>query len=235
MKNYTNGYILGVSIGDGYFYEEENRIQLTTKDKEFAEKFRKELEKFSSKEASLYEYNYYEVKCWLGSPYIKERERDLHNQNLEKKPKEYIKGIADGLFDSEGSIFIHNKLPVIKYGTTSEKEAELYKKCIELLNIETNTNFSEPLYYVSITNKKNYKKFIEKLNPIIERKTKKYYEWRDNYSSTYNKWSDKEIDILKEKYPSQGSDIKKLRNNDRTGDDIRTKANNLGITKGDKN
>lgn len=230
-KDYDNAYIIGTLIGDGYFYEKENRIQLTVKDKEFAEKFKDKLENYTKKQVAFKKYEYYDVRAWLGNDKIlKEKEYILDNLG-QKHSKEYIKGLIDGLFDSEGSIYIKNNFPVIKYGTTSEKEAELYKFLLNELGVKARLNYSNPVYYVSITNKKNCKKFMETFSPVIKRKTKNYYDWKKEYEASYNKWSEEEVEILIEEYPDKGSDIKKLRNNDRTRDDIRTKANTLGISK----
>lgn len=231
MKKYSEGYVTGVLIGDGYFYEKENRIQLQVKDEYFAEKFREELSNYTEKDVKYSKYDYYEVRCWLGNDKILDIENKVLEEKITQFNTNFIKGVLEGLFDSEGSIIIHNNIPRISYGSTSKKEAELYISCLEHFDISYNKQYSGKVYEVNIGKRNQCKKFMSKITPSIKRKIKTYKNWKDSYTPSHNKWSQKEVEILKNNYAEKGSDIKELRNNNRTGDDIRTKANNIGLSK----
>jgi len=133
-------YVIGVCMGDGsvQYSKEYNTytVQLTVKNKEFAEKFYNALKSISlHPKISITKKGTYNVRAHSKEFCRWYVEMDIHKITsfiLEKD--EYIISFIQGLFDSEGDITSDNYIR-IRFGDKSIDCVRLLKKCLDRLQI----------------------------------------------------------------------------------------------------
>jgi len=137
------GYVLGVLLGDGCVCKEYGIIVLSVKDREFAERFKESLEEIG-----------------MGVPEIRERETGTGHRHIVRRgckefsdwfhsmnhqemyslldTREMLLQFVAGLFDSEGSVGVHEESYSynIRYVTTSKEALNLFLKATEELGYE---------------------------------------------------------------------------------------------------
>ena len=192
------GYVVGVIFGDGYIgniytrkgnrkYIIPSRIELKTKDIEFAKEFFKCCKMIGLNPnihwKKSYKKNGKDYFYWRVVAYSKILVKWINKLNLEtilKFPIEFKIGFIRGLFDSDGTFY--NILNYqCKFANTNFKLVEIYRKILSELGFTTsicihkpnNANW-KPYYEVNIVGgkerNKKIKDFLELIQPSIPRK-----------------------------------------------------------------
>lgn len=233
-SGFSAGYLVGSIIGDGCIKKHEARISFTQKDEDYIDKLIDEFEELTSKKPSKYfrQDGYYEIS-YNSSIWIKEFKRLIEMVlDGENNKEEFKIGYVAGLFDSEGSVTNNNQSLALRCGMTKKKPMKIYSKYLRSLGIKTKFKESKTsydkqksLYLVSIYRYSEVKKFGETVPLSIQRKQKKIDKHLNNNNSKYKTWTEKEIELLKNKYPEEGTNI----NLNRPDGSIRSKASELDI------
>jgi len=171
------GYIIGVSLGDAYVGK--GRIEIETKDKDFAYYFKKHLEEWSG------------IKTTFKKTYHKKRNKRYYLVTLSsiyacqyilnkiseidwiyKTPKFFQIMVLKGLWDSEGTI---DRYRGIRFCNSNYKIIELYIKLImNILNITPKILIHKGKHYVVYFSKwKEIYKFYKIIGITIKRKERK--------------------------------------------------------------
>jgi intein-encoded DNA endonuclease-like protein len=205
------GYIIGVLLGDGYLHYNGSSgiIGLGTKDKDFADFFAKQLEKWSGKKPKRYEEmgrffksvngkiykskKKYIVNLCSTSAYEFLKEKlgiiKVGNKNVPTNlnwiystPKEFKRMVLKGLWDSEGHIDIKDHS--IGFSNTNLEIIELYENLCKDLNLPTHRQYfpnAGAEYRVLIIGIKNLLKFQKQIGITIKRKREKLKRFLSPY------------------------------------------------------
>jgi transposase-like protein len=192
------GYIIGCLLGDGYITSGTSSkfiIGLSVKDRDFAEYFAKQLEKWSGFSPSIHfiKYKKYgkEFYAWkvnfFGLNYynfFKEKLGLIKNNGkwvptklnwIYSMPEEFKRGVVKGLWDSEGFIirFYHKGIGL---SMKNKEVVELFSKLCNQLGINTcKVTSNKKVYYAKIL--KDRMKFIDKIGITIQRKFDMIKSW----------------------------------------------------------
>jgi len=190
------GYILGVLCGDGFItiMGDRGSIGIKTTNKSFRDSFckclesvfnkkTKKLERFENKTIGKYKYEnvkYYEGflhSVHIGKSLIKkfgefkEDKWNIFNGIRKEESKEFLKGIAQGFFDSEGSIYKKDeRRKAIDMSSKNKVGLDGIRKILEVLGIETKLYTGKKEFKLRIFKKLEIEKFINKIGSRIDRK-----------------------------------------------------------------
>jgi len=193
------GYILGVIHGDGYLVikRTKGRVGLEVIDKDFAQNFHNQLEKWSGLEFSFYfNKNKGLYTAVLYSLRAARFLKDFNIYNLVDADNEIKANFLRGLFDSEGNVSASNlETPktatrFISFFNNDKKLIDLTKTLLESLGIKVQNvdkrvggGFKETTinFRLRIGGFNNLELFRNKIGFSIERKNKKLEELLASY------------------------------------------------------
>jgi len=236
----TLSYIVGVVEGDGGVIKDRRdyKVRMFSTSKEFIESFKNSLEEMGlntnvcvcSSDTCKQGYRYL-VKAFSKEFYNWYKKLSTSDiEELALKNKEHAKSFVRGAYESEGSVWYDKRNGCkLQITNTDEKFVEVVEKAMKKIGFEPKKYIHEEengkdlcrLYlsrYASVTD------FLERVNPCIKGEMEK-----GDRSNT--RWTEREVETLKEKYPKQGSNIPALLET-RSRDAITGKAKIMGIEYG---
>lgn len=196
-KKHKLAYILGVVLGDGYFYRVKRKrgyahlIGLNTVSKEFAESFKKALEEIGLNPSLHYMYppsyrrrnqrGQWRVTCF--NIHLYKWLKNLSLTDIEEfilSNEENIAPFVRGFYESEGYCFFGEVQSNYKYKykyariyivNKKREYLELVRKCLNKLGINAHIYgpYSEKkIYMLTIYRQEDVGKFMEKIQPCIK-------------------------------------------------------------------
>lgn len=208
-------FVLGSILGDGCITITKRDIRnmgqlcLITKDKDYAMNFKESLEKWSQSKCKIIFYR--DVwQVWSYSLVIARCLKDFDSSNLLNLDDNIKSSFLRGIFDAEGSVDISSKK--IVFANSSISIIKLVQCLLKNIDIESNIHRRERgirfiegrklppsiCYIVQINRRKNLNLFYNKVGFSIKRKQEKLKELLVSYKRNIQKWSESEINFLKE-------------------------------------
>lgn len=190
------GYVVGVMLGDGSFgkvHGEDARVQMNTKDKEFAVRFAEALEEVTGEPIPMGTYKRGEGEWGTGLkhqvskgmkgqiPWLKLLTQYSY---IRAAPREFKLGVISGLFDSEGELGRNHggRNPFIRFGVCDLELIGLWQDlCFELFGLHASingpTHHTAPQYYIHYCGMTKCSRFFAEIPITIDRKRERWQQF----------------------------------------------------------